>query len=94
MDIETRRKKQRDLMIRMVERKVRERAQQLYEERGQTEGEALADWVQAETEILEGTMAASLYRRAKATVETSQLDASGDSDLRAVHDSEAVCESV
>ena len=66
MDIETRKRKQQDLMIRMVERKVRERAQQLYEERGQGEGQALADWVQAETEILDGTMAAPLYRRAKA----------------------------
>jgi len=81
-------------MIRMVERKVRERAQQLYEERGQVEGEALADWVQAESEILEGTLAASLYRRAKANTQSSQLETSGDSDLRTLSDSEAVCESV
>jgi Protein of unknown function (DUF2934) len=66
VDIETRRKKQQDLMIRMVERKVRERAQQLYEERGQVEGQALAVWVQAESEIVESTMLAPLYRRYKA----------------------------
>jgi Protein of unknown function (DUF2934) len=94
VDIETRRKKQQDLMIRMVERKVRERAQQLYEERGQADGEALADWVQAESEILEGTMAASLYRRAKASAETSERGVNGDSDLTAIQDSEAVCEPV
>jgi len=66
VDIETRRKKQQDLMIRIVERKVRERAQQLYEERGQVEGQALADWVQAETEVLDDSFVAPLYRRAKA----------------------------
>jgi hypothetical protein len=69
VDIETRRKKQQDLMIRMVERQVRERAQRLYEERGQVEGQALADWVQAETEILESNIAAPLYRRHKAAVQ-------------------------
>jgi hypothetical protein len=65
VDIETRRKKQQDLMIRMVERKVRGRAQQLFEERGQVEGQALADWVQAETEVLGDSFVAPLYRRAK-----------------------------
>jgi hypothetical protein len=69
VDIETRRKKQQDLMIRIVERKVRERAQQLYEERGQVEGQALADWVQAESEILGGTTLAPLYRRHKSAVQ-------------------------
>ncbi len=65
MDFETRRKKQRDLMIRMVERKVRERAQQLYEERGQAEGQALGDWVQAEEEVLGRSLVAPLYRRVR-----------------------------
>jgi hypothetical protein len=31
----------------MVERKVRSRAQQLYESRGQTEGRELEDWFKA-----------------------------------------------
>lgn len=63
MDIETRRKKQQALMLRMVERKVRQRAQQLYETRGQVEGHALQDWVQAESELLENRILAPLYRR-------------------------------
>jgi hypothetical protein len=74
VDIETRRKKQQELMIRMVERKVRERAKQLYEERGQVEGQALADWVQAESEILGSTILAPLYRRHKSAVQNPEND--------------------
>jgi hypothetical protein len=65
VDIETRRKKQQALMVRMVERQVRSRAQQLYESRGQTEGQDLQDWFQAESEVLENSVLASLYRRIK-----------------------------
>ena len=50
-------------MLRMVERKVRERAQQLYETRGQVEGHALQDWVEAEAELLTNRVLAPLYRR-------------------------------
>ena len=71
MDIETRRKKQQALMVQMVERKVRSRAQQLYEKRGQTEGQDLQDWFQAETEILENTAIGPLYRRVK-TAQTEE----------------------
>ncbi len=91
VDIETRRKKQQELMIRMVERKVRERAQQLYEERGQVEGQALADWVQAESEILGSTMLAPLYRRRKSGVQDPRND---DAKLspEVVRDSEPACQ--
>jgi hypothetical protein len=65
VDIETRRKKQQALMVRMVERKVRSRAQQLYENRGQTEGQDLQDWFQAESEVLENSIVGPLYRRVK-----------------------------
>ena len=65
MDIETRRKKQQALMVRVVERKVRSRAQQLYETRGQEEGQELQDWFQAESEVLENSILAPLYRRVK-----------------------------
>ena len=65
MDIETRRKKQQALMVRMVERKVRSRAQQLYETRGQAEGQELQDWFQAESEVLDNSILAPLYRRVK-----------------------------
>ena len=50
-------------MMRMVERKVRSRAQQLYETRGQEEGGELQDWFQAESEIIENSSLAPLYRR-------------------------------
>ena len=63
MDIETRRQKQQALMVRMVERKVRSRAQELYEARGEEEGRDLQDWFQAESEVLENSIVAPLYRR-------------------------------
>jgi hypothetical protein len=65
VDIETRRKKQQALMVRLVERKVRSRAQQLYETRGQSDGQELQDWFQAESEVLENSILAPLYRRVK-----------------------------
>jgi hypothetical protein len=65
VDIETRRKKQQALMVQLVERKVRSRAQQLYENRGQTEGQDLQDWFQAESEVLENSVLGPLYRRVK-----------------------------
>ena len=65
MDTETRRKKQQALMVRMVERKVRSRAQQIFESRGQEQGGELQDWFQAESEVLENSILAPLYRRAK-----------------------------
>jgi hypothetical protein len=52
-------------MVQAVERKVRSRAQQLYENRGQTEGQDLQDWFQAESEVLEKSTIAPLYRRMK-----------------------------
>ena len=50
-------------MVRAVERKVRSRAKQIYESRGQGEGQELQDWFQAESEVLDKTIIASLYRR-------------------------------
>ena len=60
MDIKTRRQ---ELMVKLVERKVRSRAQQLYETRGHTEGAELQDWFQAESEVLGNSILAPLYRR-------------------------------
>lgn len=98
MDFETRRKKQQDLMIRMVERKVRERAQQLYEEHGQTEGQALRDWVQAEEEVLGGSIVAPLYRRVRTAgpqeEPLSERDASEDGSDLVVDDVPVYQESV
>ena len=63
MNIEKLRKKQQKLMAQMVERKVRSRAQQLYDERGRVEGQDLDDWYQAESEVLGNSILAPLYRR-------------------------------
>jgi len=63
VDTETRRKKQQAMMVQLVERKVRSRAKQLYETRGQEDGQALQDWFQAESEVLENSFVAPLYRR-------------------------------
>ena len=75
MDIETRRKKQQALMVELLERKVRSRARQLYESRGEGEGNELQDWFQAESEVLENTSVAPLYRRMRSgQVEAMQAD--------------------
>jgi hypothetical protein len=92
VDIETRRQKQQELMVRIVERKVRERAQQLYEERGQEDGWALQDWFQAESEVLENSAIAVVYRRLKSIVQgqsATDADYPGDFSDR---DAE-ICES-
>jgi len=79
LDIETRRKKQQALMVQMVERRVRSRAQQLYESRGQAEGQDLQDWFQAESEVLENSIVAPLYRRFKNTGQnTESADTAGE----------------
>ena len=90
MDSETRRKKQQALMVRMVERKVRSRAQQLYETRGQVEGQELQDWYQAESEVLENSILAPLYRRLR-TGNHDALESDSTSEY-AAQDS-AACES-
>lgn len=79
LDIETRRKKQQELMVQMVERKVRSRAQQLYVSRGQAEGQDLQDWFQAESEVLGNSIVAPLYRRFKNTGQyTESADNAGE----------------
>jgi hypothetical protein len=65
VDIETRRKKQQELMVQLVERKVRSRAKQIYETRGETAGQELQDWFQAESEVLGKSILGPMYRRLK-----------------------------
>jgi hypothetical protein len=48
-------------MIDMLERKIRLRARQLYEQRGREEGLALDDWVQAESEVLKSSILAPFW---------------------------------
>jgi hypothetical protein len=64
-------------MVQLVERKVRTRAQELYETRGPGDGQDLQDWFQAESEILDKNIIAPLYRRLKSsTTEAAEVDCS------------------
>ena len=65
MDQDTRRQKQQALITELLERKIRLHAQQLYDKRGQTEGFALQDWVEAESQVLENSILAPLYRKSR-----------------------------
>lgn len=65
MDFATRRQKQQQLMAGMVERKIRRRARQLYDTRGQVEGFSLQDWFQAESEVIESSILAPVYRKVR-----------------------------
>jgi hypothetical protein len=67
LDINTRRKKQQALMTELLERKIRLHAQHLYDQRGQQEGLALQDWVEAETRVLQNSILAPLYRKTRET---------------------------
>jgi hypothetical protein len=53
-------------MAGMVERKIRRRARQLYDTRGQVEGFSLQDWFQAESEAIESSILAPVYRKVRA----------------------------
>jgi len=48
-------------MVELVERKIRLRARQIYDERGQVEGLELEDWVRAESEVLKSSILAPLW---------------------------------
>lgn len=61
-------------MVQLVERKVRSRAKQIYESRGQEAGQELQDWFQAESEVLENSILAPLYRRAKTGSQESDAE--------------------
>ncbi|HSZ62197.1 MAG TPA: DUF2934 domain-containing protein [Terriglobales bacterium] len=63
MDSLTRTRQRQKLMVELLERKIRLRAQQLYDERGQGEGLELEDWVQAESEVLQSSILAPLWNR-------------------------------
>lgn len=65
--------------MQLVERKVRSRAQQLYEMRGQADGQDLQDWYQAESEVLENSIIAPLYRRLRA--DSQEVEAREGPDL-------------
>jgi len=48
-------------MVDLLERKIRLRADQLYNERGRVEGLALEDWVRAESEVLKSSILGPLW---------------------------------
>ncbi len=74
MDADTRRQKQQALITELLERKIRLHARQLYEERGQAEGHALQDWVEAESRVLGNSILATLYRKIRAEESASDAD--------------------
>ena len=61
MDSITRTRERQKLMVDLLERKIRLRAEQLYDERGRVEGLALEDWVRAESEVLKSSILAPLW---------------------------------
>jgi hypothetical protein len=73
VDSDTRRQKQQALITELLERKIRLHAQQLYDKRGQTEGFALQDWVEAESQVLENSILAPLYRKTRTDSSVSQV---------------------
>jgi hypothetical protein len=74
VDFATRRQKQQELMAGMVERKIRRRARQLYDTRGQVEGFSLQDWFQAESEVIESSILAPVYRKVRVENPQSAVD--------------------
>jgi hypothetical protein len=65
MDTGTDTRKLHGLMLDLIERKIRLRAQELYQERGRAEGFAVEDWLKAESEVLKTSILAPLYRRSR-----------------------------
>jgi DUF2934 family protein len=63
VDSITRTRQRQKLMVELLERKIRLRAQQLYDDRGQGEGQELEDWVQAESEVLQSSILAPLWNK-------------------------------
>jgi hypothetical protein len=57
----TRTRERQKLMLELLERKIRLRASQLYDERGRAEGQELEDWVKAESEVLKSSILAPLW---------------------------------
>jgi len=63
VDSITRTRERQKLMLELLERKIRLRARQLYDERGRVEGQELDDWVQAESEVLQSSILAPLWNK-------------------------------
>jgi hypothetical protein len=72
VDSETRTRERQRLMVDLLERKIRLRARQLYDQRGRIDGQALEDWIKAESEILRTSILAPLWNKRQER-ETSEL---------------------
>ena len=81
MNSEVLRSKRQALMTELVERKIRLRAEQLYEQRGEAEGSALSDWVRAESEVVGKSILAPLYWRSRSQYLPSQSSSNSGEDL-------------
>ena len=81
------------LLVELVERKIRVRAQQLYQDRGHVDGFALADWVQAEAEVLARSILAPLYRRSRTKRPEAAESHSGAALAELTAPNAAACES-
>jgi hypothetical protein len=75
VDSVTRTRERQKLMLELLERKIRLRADQLYNQRGRVEGQALEDWVRAESEVLKSSILAPLWnaRQERELVEVREL---------------------
>jgi hypothetical protein len=87
LDINTRRQKQQALMTDLLERKIRLHAEHLYNQRGQAEGLALQDWVEAESRVLENSILAPLYRKTRAEGRASDEFTEAENQQFAMSDS-------
>jgi hypothetical protein len=76
-------------MLKLVERRVRSRAEQLYQTRGEVDGHALQDWVQAESEVLGSTVLAPMYRRLRSETSAAEESGSRERSTRATQDCSA-----
>jgi hypothetical protein len=63
VDSVTRTRERQKLMVELLEKKIRLHARQLYDERGQAEGQALEDWVRAESAVLKSSILAPLWNK-------------------------------
>lgn len=63
VDSVTRARERQKLMLGLLERKIRLRARQLYDERGQVEGRDMEDWVRAESEVLQSSILGPLWSK-------------------------------
>jgi hypothetical protein len=63
VDSETRTRERQRLMVDLLERKIRLHARRIYRERGEVDGQALEDWIKAESEVLKSSILAPLWNK-------------------------------